>query len=213
MSAGEKPALYSPQAYVARDPRALVQRYPFATLLTNSSAGIFATSTPLFFETDSSGSTLVGHLARRNGHAANLHAGQQALAIFNGPHTYVSSSWYETRPTVPTWDYVVAHVRGTIEPLDDDASQLAILRLTAAVLEAGSDKPWTLEQAPEGTVQRFLPMIRSFRLHIESIEGVTKLSQRQPAPDRLRIIRRLLDRGDGNSTEIARLMAHLQPTE
>lgn len=99
-----------------------------------------------------------------------------------------------------------------IEPIDDDAHQLEILRRTAGVLERENATPWTLEQAPAGRVELLLPMIRSFRLAIESIEGVTKLSQRQPAPDRLRVIQHLLDRGDGDSTEIARLMAHLQPT-
>ena len=153
--------------------------------------------------------TMVGHMARRNPHANALQAGQRALAIFAGPHAYISSRWYEDRPTVPTWDYVVAHVRGTIEPLDDEAAQRAILQLTARVMESDSPTPWTLEQAPPGRVAELMPKIRSLRLRVERIEGVTKLSQTHPPADRVRVMARLLERNDEGSHEIARWIAAL----
>lgn len=209
----EKPVLYAPKDYVAPDVAAIVTQHPFAQLVTTSAAGIHATSTPLFFETDGDRTTMVGHISRRNAHAVSLHEGQDALAIFAGPHAYISSSWYEARPTVPTWNYVTAHVRGKLTPIDDAPGQLAVLRRIAHLLEGGSAKPWTLEQAPPGRVDMLLPMIRSFRIRVESMEGVTKLSQTQPPSDRLRVMRHLLDRGDGDSVAIARLMAHLQPVE
>ena len=211
MTADSKPSLYVPEAFAAPDPADIVRRYPFALLVTTTSAGIFATSTAMMFESQSRSDCLVGHMARANPQAASLAVGQTALAVFSGPHAYISSSWYEARPTVPTWNYVVAHVRGTIHPIDDDAGQLEILRLTASRLEADAANPWTLEQAPPGKVDQLLPRIRSFRLRIVSMQGVTKLAQTQPPSDRLRVIRHLLDRGDGNSIDIARLMAHLQP--
>ena len=202
--------LYAPPAYAAADPLAIVRHYPFALLVTWSEGELLATSTPMFFETDESNEVLIGHLARRNNHASALQAGQRALAIFSGPHAYVSSSWYVEKPTVPTWNYVVAHVRGTIQPIDDGESHLRILRRTASVLEQENSAPWTLEQAPAGTVERLLPHIRSFRLLVEKVEGVTKLSQTHPPGDRLRIIRHLLERHDDGSTQIARLMAQLE---
>lgn len=198
--------LYAPDAYAASDPAAIVQQYPFALLITTGSAGILATSTPMFFESDEDRGALVGHMARRNPQAASLAAGQSALAVFSGPHAYISASWYRARPTVPTWNYLSAHVRGVLEPIDDDQRQLAILRRTAAVLERDSAQPWSLDQAPAGRVEFLLPQIRSFRITIERIEGVTKLNQTHPASDRLRVIEQLLERGDGDSTEIARLM-------
>lgn len=201
--------LYAPDAYAATDPAAIVRQYPFALFMTVGSAGILATSIPMFFETDDSQATLVGHMARRNRHATDLTAGQSALAVFAGPHAYISSRWYRERPTVPTWNYLTAHVRGTIEPIDDEQRQLAILRRTAAVMESDSEKPWTLEQAPAGRVEFLLPMIRSFRMTVENIEGVTKLNQTHPPGDRLRVIEHLLERNDEGSHEIARLMAGL----
>ena len=72
-------------------------------------------STPIFFARDDGRESLVGHMARRNPHAAALEDGQPALAVFWGPHAYISSRWYEEKPEVPTWNYVQAHVRGVLD--------------------------------------------------------------------------------------------------
>jgi transcriptional regulator len=201
--------LYALDAHVAADPAAIVRRYPFALFITAGPAGILASSIPMFFEMDTSDSTLIGHMARRNQQVAGLTAGQSALAVFAGPHAYISSRWYREKPTVPTWNYLTAHVRGTIEPIDDAQLQLDILRRSAAVMESDSETPWTMEQAPAGRIELLLPMIRSFRMTVTRIEGVTKLNQTHPPADRLRIIEHLLERSDGDSHEIARLMMQL----
>jgi transcriptional regulator len=201
--------LFAPEAYAAADPAAIVRRYPFAQLITSEPADLLATAIPLFFENDGDTATMVGHLARRNPHAVALQTGQRALAIFAGPHAYISSRWYQDRPTVPTWNYVTAHVRGTIEPIDDEAAQRSILSLTARVLEGDATTPWTMEQAPPGRVDQLMPKIRSLRLRVERIEGVTKLSQTHPPADRIRVMERLLERNDEGSHEIARWMAGL----
>jgi len=180
------PTLFAPDAYRAADPAAIVRAYPFALLSTATPEGIHATAAPIVFERDGDAASMVGHMARRNPHAGVLAAGQPVLAVFNGPHAYVSPRWYVDKPQVPTWDYVSAHVRGVLEPIDDDAGQLAVLRLTTAYVEPGADG-WTLEDAPAGRVGQFLPMIRSFRIRVTAIEGVTKLSQTHPATDRRRV--------------------------
>ena len=201
--------LYAPDAYAAAEPWAIVRRYPFALLITSGSLGMLATSVPILPETDGAQDRMIGHMARRNPQAGAMTAGQSALAIFCGPHAYISASWYRERPTVPTWNYVSAHVRGTLEPIDDPGQQLAVLRRTAAVVEGASDSSWTLEDAPPGRVDFLLPMIRSFRLTVERIEGVTKLSQTHPPGDRRRVIQRLLARRGEGDIEIAQLMAEL----
>lgn len=205
--------LYSPPAFKSPDPVALVRRYSFAQLITATDAGVFATATPIFFANDTDTTTMIGHMARNNPHATALTAGQAALAIFAGPHTYISSSWYRSRLTVPTWNYIAAHVRGVLEPIDDAPTCLDILRRTAEVLEGGNVLPWTLDQAPPGKVDALMPGIRGFRLAVTSIEGVEKLNQTHPPADRMRVIRELLERGDGGSVDIARLMARIQPLE
>lgn len=201
--------MYAPGAFAAADPAAIVAEYPFAHVITSAGGETFATPTPVFFETDHTRSTLVGHMTRVNPHAQALQPDQPVLVVFSGPHTYISASWYRTLLTVPTWDYLAAQVRGRLTPIDDDEGQLTVLRRVAQVLERGNEKPWTLEQAPPGKVQQLLPRIRSFRITIERLEGVTKLNQTHPPSDRLLIIQQLLARQDSDSREIARLMAHL----
>ncbi|WP_153067348.1 FMN-binding negative transcriptional regulator [Steroidobacter cummioxidans] len=201
--------MYAPSAYAAADPVAIVKKYPFAHLITATGEETYATPTPIFFETDDTVTTLVGHMTRINPQAQTLRNGQQVLAIFPGPHTYISASWYKTLLTVPTWDYVSAQIRGRLQVIDDDEGQLNVLRRVAEVLERDSENPWTLEQAPPGKVQQSVPRIRSFRITIERIEGVTKLNQTHPPADRLLVIQQLLARPDSDSHEIARLMAHL----
>jgi transcriptional regulator len=77
-------------------------------------------------------------------------------------------------------------------------------------MERNSNHPWALDQAPEGRVNSLLPNIRGFRLTIARIEGVTRLSQKHPQSDQLRVIQSLLAQGDGDSVQIARLIAGLQ---
>ncbi|MBL8268998.1 FMN-binding negative transcriptional regulator [Steroidobacter sp.] len=211
-SAAAARVMYSPSAFAAADPIAIVKKYPFAHLITAVDGQTYATPTPIFFETDDTTATLVGHLTRINPHADALQSGQRVLAVFPGPHTYISASWYKTLLTVPTWDYVSAQLRGHIELIDDDEGQIKVLRRVAQVLERDNEHPWTLEQAPPGKVQQLLPRIRSFRITVERIEGVTKLNQTHPASDRLLIIQQLLARQDSDSREIARLMASLPTT-
>lgn len=198
--------MYAPDAFVAPNPAAIARAYPFAVLTTFAQGQLFATSTPLFFDSGDTG-VLLGHLARSNPQAAAMQAGQPFLATFSGPSAYVSASWFRARPSVPTWNYVAAQVRGELEPVDDEATLLAILRHTAALAEADVENPWVLEHAPEGRVSMLLPRIRGVRLKVEQISGIEKLSQIHPPSDIPLIIRELLQRRDPSSTEVARLMS------
>lgn len=203
----QKPPLPSPYTkgpYGAPDPAELVRRHPFATIISRQ---LEVTATPIFFESDGNQDTLVGHMHRANAHAASLAKGDPALAVCIGPHAYVSPSWYVDRPTVPTWNYVMAIVRGTIEPIDDETGQLAVLRRSTEILERHFERPWTIEDAPEGRVAQLLPRTRSFRIHVESIDGITKLSQTHPPGDRTRVIDGL--RSVAPEPDLAELMDRL----
>jgi transcriptional regulator len=177
--------LFVPAAYRAEDPGGIVRDYQFGLVVTADQAGIWATSAPIIFEGPDQ-RALVGHLARRNAHANAMKTGDKALVVFQGPDAYISPCWYSEKPEVPTWDYVAAHVRGTLETIDDAGELRAILAATAAQLEHGVDG-WTLESAPPGRVEMLLPQIRGFRVRITSISGASKLSQTHPPSDRRRI--------------------------
>lgn len=202
--------LFVPDAYVAADPVALVRTYPFAVLTTASPSGeVWATSLPIYFETDGGTDVLIGHMARRNAHATAMQPGQPALAVFSGPDAYVSPRWYQERPEVPTWNYVAAHARGPIEMIDDEDAQRTILARTITLEEQGAERPWTLDDAPEGRVAKLLPLIRSFRIRVASLEGVTKLSQTHPASDRARVADALAGSALFGASDVAKLMRQL----
>lgn len=205
----QPPSMFVPPYYAADDLRALIRNHPFANVVTTAANGLFATSTPLVFETDAEDENrLIGHIALRNTHSDQLATAQPALAIFNGPNAYISPRWYVDKPQVPTWNYLSAQVRGTLEPVMDSEGARNILIRTISVMERTAPQPaWRLEDAPAGMVDMLLPRIRAFRLHIESLEGAAKLSQAHPAADRLRVIRGLLSESDASGREVAQIMA------
>jgi len=198
--------LFAPAHYRSDDPRTIIQAFPLANLVTVTTAGIFATATPIYFADDSTDTELIGHLARRNSQAATIEHGADVLVTFTSPNAYVSPNWYREKPEVPTWHYLSAQVRGTLIPVDDDAGQLATLRRIAEVEEAGSAAPWTLDRAEPGRVEKLLPLIRSFRIRINSIEGIVRLGQTHPLPDRLNVAKQLLDSPRIGAASIGRLM-------
>lgn len=202
------PRMYVPRHYAAANARALVSRYPFGTLVTTTAEGPYATQLPFVFETDEQGDDrLLGHMSRRNPQADTLGRSEHALALFQGPHAYISASWYKEKRQVPTWDYVTAQVRGRLEILDSEADRLFVLARTVGMMERQRHSPWDLEQAPEGMMDALLPLIRAFRLTITQIEGANKLNQSHPPGDRLRIVRHLVMQDDPGDLAIARLMA------
>lgn len=205
-----RPGMFVPVQYVAPDPRALVLRYPFATLVTVTPAGPYATALPVVFETDEPDEQrLLSHLAGRNPHASVLASGQPALLIFSGPDTYISPRWYHDKPEVPTWNYIAVQVRGTLDLLDGREDRMRVLARTTEVMERDQPQPWTMADAPAGMVERLEGMIRAFRITIESIEGATKLSQRHPPGDRRRVISGLLRERGVRGLPIAELMSQL----
>lgn len=205
-----RPRMFVPAQYVAPDPRALVVRYPFATLITVTPAGPYATALPVVFETDDPNEQrLLSHLAGRNPHASVLASGQPALLVFSGPESYISPRWYHEMREVPTWNYIAVQVRGTLDLLDSDDERMRVLARTAEVMERDQPQPWTMADAPAGMVERLRGMIRAFRITIETIEGATKLNQRHPPGDRRRVISGLLRERGVHGLPIAELMSQL----
>jgi transcriptional regulator len=117
------------------------------------------------------------------------------LAIFQGPHGYVSPTWYENHPAVPTWNYAVAHAQGRIEGMDETGLR-ALLEKLSSHYEAGSPEPWTPGGTPPGFIEKLIPVIVGFTLVVERLDGKFKLSQNRPGNDAQRVAERLEERGD-----------------
>ncbi|MBV9811882.1 MAG: FMN-binding negative transcriptional regulator [Acetobacteraceae bacterium] len=178
----------------------LIEAHPFGLLVTLGADGMTASHLP--FVVTHSGDTLLldAHLAAANPQCAAIDGGT-ALAIFSGPHAYVSPSWYETQPAVPTWDYAAVHVHGTLAPLDppDDC-----LHALAAADPARFDHA-TL---PDTFRRGMLAGIRAFRLTGTRTEAQWKMSQNRSVRDRMGVIAALRARGE---TEVADLIAQTLP--
>ena len=132
---------------------------------------------------------LLGHVARANAQWQALQQAEHVVALFEGPHGYVSPSWYANHPAVPTWNYAVVHAHGKVLPLDEAGLRELLARLSATY-EAGGPSPWRMQDLPEEFVARMLGVIAGFALEVDRLEGKFKLSQNRPGDDAERVAAR-----------------------
>jgi transcriptional regulator len=149
--------------------------------------------------------TLLAHVARANPARLAAEAGAPAVAVFSGPHAYISPGWYTSRDEVPTWNYVVVHAHGVLRALDD-AGLLDLLARLAAVHEQGRPDPWSLADLTPETMGELFPAITGFAMEITAIEGKLKLSQNRRPEDREGAIRGLAERGSPDDLALVGLM-------
>lgn len=175
--------LYIPPHFAAADPDRLfefVRRHAFATMISGGHDGMQVSHIPLVAERDEAGRVrLLGHVARANTHWQSLEGGGEVLAIFHGPHGYVSPGWYRQLPAVPTWNYAVVHARGRATLMDEAELHELLLRLST-IYEEGRPRPWKLSEQPADFVASLLKAIVGFAIDVERIEGKFKLSQNRP---------------------------------
>jgi transcriptional regulator len=179
--------------------RGIARAHPFATLVTSD---LRATHMPFLVDEEADGLVVLGHVARADPVADRL-AGP-VLAIFQGPHGYVSASWYGS-DTIPTWNHVTLHVRGTPEPLAD---ALPLLRRTVDRFEAAVEQPWSLDRMGE-TAREMADQVVAFRLAARSWHAEAKLSQDKPAEEQARVLAGVEGSGPYASPELAAAMRRL----
>ena len=201
--------LYVPAHFRIEDRAKLVafmRHNAFAAVVSAGDAGIHASHLPLLVDTDGDKVLLRGHFARANPHWEAIGGAKQALAIFTGPHAYVSPTWYVTHPSVPTWNYTAVHATGKVR-LTDEAQLHEIVSELAAHYEAGNDPPWRLSGQPAAYVSSMLKAIVGFEMEVERLEGKFKLTQNRPV-EVPRVAERLEALGE---RELARLMREHAP--
>jgi transcriptional regulator len=200
--------MYIPSAFAETDLEKLhdfIEQHSFGLLVSHHERLPFATHLPFLLDRSSGPSgTLIGHIARANPQWREL-AGQTALAIFSGPHTYISPSWYEAENVVPTWNYVAVHVYGRVQLVEEEVPLLDILRRTVDVYEKSMPRPWSFDVSST-FVKRLVTQIVGLRIEIEKIEGKFKLSQNHPLERRQRVVQALDRSPNGNVVAIAALM-------
>jgi transcriptional regulator len=201
--------MYIPKHFQTGDTaqmHALIRRHNFATLVTQHDGAPFASHVPFLLDTTRGPhGTLLAHLARANPQWHDLAAGQTALAIFQGPHAYVSPSWYTAELSVPTWNYAAIHAYGTARIVEDRDELYGLLKALVDTHEAGFAQPWPMD-LPGDYVDKMMRGVVGFEIAIERLEGKLKLSQNRGADDRERVIAALAESPDPTTAGVAELM-------
>ena len=181
--------MYVPDAF-RLDDRArmaeVMRAFDFALLVTAPDGVVQASHLPFLYDPDAGGDgTLHAHMARANPQwrdfAKLAEAGQEALVIFQGPHSYISPTWYGgDTPQVPTWNYVAVHAYGLPRIVDDPAPKRALLDRLVTTQEAGLADPWSTAGLTETYMEGMLRGLVAFEIPVTRLEAKAKLSQNKP---------------------------------
>jgi transcriptional regulator len=197
--------MYIPGAFAVEDQTVLyklIERYSFATLVSVVDGTPFATHLPILLDSDKK--LLLGHVARANPHWRSFDGAREALAIFQGPHAYISPSWYADVPAVPTWNYAAVHVYGAPRLLAAEELEDLVARLVSKY-ERAAERPWK-DDLPEDFRRQKLKAIVGFEMPIQRLEGKFKFGQNRSPEDRRRMLEQLRA-GDAEARSLAAMMA------
>jgi transcriptional regulator len=200
--------MYIPAAFHETDPATLfdlIRQYSFGLLVSEFDGEPFASHLPILLDRSfAPHGCLVGHMARANPQWQQA-AGQTVLAVFSGPHAYISPTWYEAGKVVPTWNYAAVHVYGTFRAIDDRDSLLQVVADYVDFYEATLPKPWKFDRASEFS-QKLTQAIVGFRIEITRIEGKFKLNQNHPLERQQKVIQALETSESPMDNAVAALM-------
>jgi transcriptional regulator len=167
------------------------------------------THIPLQLEKNAAGEdVLMGHISRGNEQKYTLVDGAKVLAIFPGPHAYISPRWY-TKMMVPTWNYIAVHVYGTVRIVEGEELRAALSRLMHTY-EQHMPRPVTIGEIPEKTVSDDMRGIVGFEISMDDVQAAYKLSQNRDEQSYHQVIDEL-DKGDETTRAVAEEMKGRKP--
>ncbi len=209
--------LYMPPAFNQTDVaqiRADISAIGFATLITTGAQEPIISHVPLILRDDGSEfGVLIGHLARGNPQWNSSDLTKSAIAVFMGPHAYVSPSWYPSKQenprVVPTWNFAVVHVRGMLEVFEDSDQLLTDLTSLTEKHEQRVGSHWKTSDAPTDFLIRQTKGIVGIRLKIQALEAKSKLSQNRAAVDSANVQATLQASDASSDRDVAAAMARL----
>lgn len=179
-----------------------IEKNSFATLFSQHNGEPYATHLPLLLNKKEG--YLYGHFARPNEQWKDI-VNQNVLVIFQGPHCYISPSWYETNQAVPTWNYVAIHVYGQLEIVEEEQEVYEALSEMVNKYEK-PDSSYQLKNVDSSFIKGMSKGVVCFKIQINKIEGKAKLSQNHPVNRQELIIKQLENSMDQNKIHIAELM-------
>ena len=200
--------MYTPEIYKNEDPesiRAFLKENSFGILINQTNGKLCATHIPIELEINAEGKEILqGHISKLNPQAEGFTENDQVLAIFTGPHSYISSSWYD-HENVPTWNYIAVHVYGRIKIVDEAAS-IEQLKKLVDKYEANSENPVRVEELSVKTM-REARGIFGFEIEIDEIQATRKLSQNRDDHNYKNIISELEKTENPQSIAVAKEMS------
>jgi transcriptional regulator len=211
--------LYIPKHYQETDLRvlhALIDAHPFAAWVTVGAAGLIVNHIPFLFDADRGQyGTLVGHVAKANPVWRELAPDKPSVVIFQGPHSYISPSWYPSKQqdgkVVPTWNYAVVHAHGVPRIIHEREWLLRLVQRLTVKHESGREVPWSVADAPAEFIARNLEAIVGIEIPITALEGKWKMSQNQPLANRLGVVAGLRASTDPQAETVAQLVEKHAP--
>ncbi len=194
--------------------QALMREYSFATLVSTGDDGVpIATPLPFLLETEPQPyGTLKAHMALGNPQWRTFRPEREVLVIFQGPHAYITPSWYETTLSVPTWNYATVHAYGIPHIIEDPEALREHLHLLVNTHEAQFVTPWTLEQLPDDFVEKMMKGVVGFSIALTRLEGKFKMSQNRVPGERARVAAELNQSHDPSRAAVGELVQRTKPT-
>lgn len=182
----------------------IINENGFATLFSEHQGHPCATHLPLTLDKEKS--CLYGHFARPNEHWKDLED-QEVLAVFHGPHCYISPSWYETDRAVPTWNYVAVHVYGKVEIIEGKELMNSLSDMVVKYERPNSS--YQFDQVDSRFIEGMTKGVVGFKIKINKIEGKAKLSQNHSIERRELVIQQLEQSANEDDRKIAHLMKEI----
>lgn len=180
--------MYVPPRFTQADREeclALIEREPFGLFVTAAADGApFATHIPFHLRRRGDEAVLAGHVARANSHWQAFDGAREALAVFQGPHGYISPAWYATPGRVPTWNYIAVHAYGVPRIVDDAGAAKAAIAALTDRFERTRPAPWSVDGLPEREIGKLLAALVVFEMPVSRLEGKWKLGQHMAEADR-----------------------------
>jgi transcriptional regulator len=187
----------------------VLQEYSFATLIQRTDKSVEATHVPVLADLKMGKKGVIrGHVAKANPIAKLMAGSQETLIIFQGPHCYVSPTWYKNNDGVPTWNYVAIHTYGRATIIEDDGWLISLLKEMTKKYESSMENPWTFDPSIMQK-QVLLRMIVGFEIEIDRVEAKFKLNQNRKDQERQGVIEALEQRPTENNLKIADWMKRL----
>jgi len=201
--------VYIPTPFLVEDRKVIVafmRQFDFAAVVSHSDTGFVASHVPVLIREVGSELHIVGHVARGNSHWRLMQSQAESMVIFQGPHAYVSPTWYAVSPAVPTWNYAVVHAYGAARVREDATFIAGVVEDLTRRYEDQREHPWSTQAVPGESYEKLLNAIVGFEISVSRCEAKFKLGQNRPVEDRAGTIAGLERESSPKALELAHFM-------